>query len=53
MEKIDHNSIKEKRKSICYHDGKIYFTKAAERRVFFFLTIFMLTLGVLSFAGLF
>ncbi|MCK5097035.1 MAG: hypothetical protein KAR45_02990 [Desulfobacteraceae bacterium] len=53
MEKTDGTSIKEKKKSVCYHEGRIYFTKEAERKIFFFLTIFMLTLGVMSFAGLF
>ena len=46
-------NIEKKKKSLCYYDGKIYFTKEAERNVFFFLTILMLTLGVMSFAGLF
>ena len=53
MEKTEHKNIEEKKKNICYKDGRIYFTKAAERKVFFFLTIFMLTLGVMSFAGFF
>ena len=53
MEKIEQKHTEEKKKTVCYHEGRIYFTKAAERKVFFFLTIFMLTLGIMSFAGLF
>jgi len=38
---------------IQYRDGKIYFSKEAERKFYFFLTILMLLLGLLAKAGLF
>ena len=34
-------------------DGRIYFTKALERKIFFFLTIVMLGFGVIYKTGLF
>jgi hypothetical protein len=35
-----------------YRNGKIYFSKEAERRFYFILTILMLILGLLAKAGL-
>lgn len=39
-------------KSICYQDGRFYFTKQAERSFFFILTIIMLIAGVLYKTGI-
>lgn len=36
---------KRKWKSVKFEDGKIYFTRTAERRVFFVLTLLMLAAG--------
>ena len=40
------------KKSICYRDGRFYFTKQAERSFFFVLTIIMLVAGVLYKTGI-
>ena len=43
----------ERTKAITYENGRFYFTKELERRTYFFLTIFMLVLGIIThFAGL-
>lgn len=43
----------EKPKAIVYENGRIYFTKEMERRAYFFMTIFMMVLGIIThFAGL-
>ncbi len=41
------------KKSICYKDGRFYFTKQAERSFFFVLTIIMLVVGVFYKIGIF
>ena len=38
--------------SICYKDGRFYFTKQTERKVFFILTIIMLVAGILYKTGI-
>ena len=44
---------RERTKAIIYENGRIYFTKETERRACFFLTIFMMVLGIIyHFAGL-
>ncbi|MCD6585471.1 MAG: hypothetical protein J7K96_06905 [Desulfobacteraceae bacterium] len=40
------------KKSICYRDGRFYFTKQAERTFFFVMTIIMLVAGVLYKTGI-
>ena len=40
------------KKSICYRDGRFYFTKQTERSFFFVLTIIMLIAGVLYKTGI-
>ncbi len=43
----------EKAKAITYENGRFYFTKELERRAYFFMTIFMMVLGIIThFAGL-
>ncbi len=49
MKNTDHNTISEGKKEICFHEGRIYFTKHLERKLFFFLTILMLILGIVSY----
>lgn len=34
------------KKSLCYKDGRFYFTKEAERTFYFILTLLMLVTGV-------
>jgi hypothetical protein len=36
-----------------YKDGKLYFKKESEQKIFFVLTLIMLGLGILSKLGLF
>lgn len=53
---INQNNSNEKNtpgKQIYFNGSKIYFTKEIERKCFFFLTVAMLLLGILSGAGLF
>ena len=38
----------EKTKAITYENGRFYFTKELERRAYFFLTIFMMVLGIIT-----
>ena len=35
-----------RKKSAMFKDGKLFFTKELERRIFFFMTLFMLASGV-------
>ncbi len=53
MKNTNHNTISEKKRGICFHEGKLYFTKQVERKIFFFLTIVMLILGIASYTGIF
>ncbi len=46
-------NICEKNKIILYKDGKIYFSKKTERKIFFVLTIIMLIAGIFAKLDLF
>ena len=37
--------------AVKYEDGRIYFTKQTERKIFFALTVFMLVMGIFYKAG--
>lgn len=39
-------------KSLCYKDGRFYFTKEAERSFYFILTLIMLVAGILYKSGI-
>ena len=39
-------------KAVCYKNGKIYYSKDAEKKLFFILTIMMLLAGILVKAGI-
>ena len=41
------------RKMIQYKNGKIYFSRAMERKFFFILTVIMLLMGLFAKVGLF
>ncbi len=43
----------EQKKTLRYGNGKIYFTRETEKKIYFALTIIMLVLGILAKAGLF
>lgn len=45
--------VENKKKSICYRNGRFYFTKQAERSFFFVLTIIMLVAGIFYKTGIF
>lgn len=47
------DDVSKKVGALTYEDGKIYFSKATERKVFFVLTLLMLVLGIFSKLGLF
>ena len=49
MEKF---AMKEKPARFCCKDGKLYFSKALERKLFFVLTLAMMLLGLLTKIGL-
>lgn len=40
------------KKSLCYKDGRFYFTKEAERSFYFVLTLIMLVAGILYKTGI-
>ncbi|QTA89555.1 hypothetical protein [Desulfonema magnum] len=40
------------KKTLLHDDGKTYYTKATERKVFFVMTLIMLVWGILSKLGL-
>ena len=44
--------MEENKKNIRYEKGRIYMTREAERKLFFFLTVIMLAAGVMFKAGL-
>jgi hypothetical protein len=44
--------MKENEKWIRYEKGKVYFTRELERKIFFFLTLIMLSAGVMFKIGL-
>jgi hypothetical protein len=45
--------MKDDIKEVRYKHGRFYFTRAVERKLFFFLTLAMLAAGVMFKAGLF
>ncbi len=47
------DKIKSKKKWLHYENGRTYFTRESERKLFFILTVFMLVSGILMKAGLF
>lgn len=53
MQSDRQDEILNPRKTLYYENGRLYFTKTAERRVFFLLTFIMLLIGVLYKSGLF
>jgi len=40
------------KKSVCYRDGRFYFTKEAERSFYFILTLIMLVAGIFYKSGI-
>lgn len=40
------------KKRVIYENGKVYFSREAERKIFFALTLIMLLTGILSKLGL-
>ncbi len=53
MHKKEKAGIPEKQKSLIHENGRIYFSRSAERRFYFVLTIAMLLAGILYKAGQF
>lgn len=53
MKKIDQGRRKTRNQHPARSDGKIYFTKETERRVFFVMTLIMLIFGIMYRIGLF
>ena len=47
------DKIKPQKKWLHYENGRTYFTRESERKLFFILTVFMLVSGILMKAGLF
>ncbi len=47
------NKLPEQEKTLFFKNGRTYFTKEAEKKFYFGLTIIMLLLGILSKVGLF
>ncbi len=47
MEKIRVSMAPQEKKKQRFEDGRIYFSRAAERKFFFSLTVIMLVLGLL------
>ena len=43
----------EEKKTLVHRDGKTYYSKEAERKFFFFVTILMLLAGIFAKTGLF
>jgi hypothetical protein len=43
---------KGQKKTLCYQNGRLYFTKQAERSFYFILTLVMLVAGVLYKSGI-
>jgi len=52
MKHISETSVTEKPKPFLYENGRLYFTKAGERFIFFIMTIFMLIAGILYKTGI-
>ena len=46
MDKMNRGKIVNKQKTILHENGKFFFSRDTERRIFFFLTVFMLLLGI-------
>lgn len=44
--------MKKPEKPFCYHEGRLYFSRQLERRVFFFMTVAMLVWGLLEKIGI-
>ncbi len=44
---------KKEEKAILYEEGRLYFTRALERKIFFGLTLLMLLWGILTRFGFF
>lgn len=42
---------KKQKKLVYYKDGKLWFTKDAEKKIFFFMTIIMLVAGIYYFVA--
>ena len=53
MRKILKDPEQNRKKSIRYGNGRIYFTREMERKFFFILTLIMLLAGAVSASGLF
>ncbi len=53
MAKPYHEDIGPQKKTLWHNNGKTYFSKENERKLFFVLTLIMLFLGVLVKLGLF
>lgn len=53
MEKICQENVSQNRKTFLYKNGKIYFSKKTERKLFFILTLIMLLSGIISKLGFF
>jgi hypothetical protein len=53
MEESCQKNTCEKEKALLHKNGKIYFSKKAERKFFFVLTLIMLLWGVFTKLGLF
>ncbi len=44
----ENKNITQRKKSFFYKNGKMYFSKKTERKIFFLLTIVMLILGIFA-----
>jgi hypothetical protein len=53
MQKIENWVGSDRKKNICYKNGKIYFSKETEKRFYFFFTVILLLAAALSKAGIF
>ena len=50
---MDSKEMERSPKKIQYRDGKFYFSRRAERKFYFILTLLMMVLGLLAKTGLF
>ena len=48
MKKIEKKNMLKQKKIFVYNGGKIFYSKKAERKFYFILTMIMLLLGVLA-----
>jgi hypothetical protein len=52
MEQMNAGRVPQDKKKLHFIDGRMYYSRAAERKFFFSLTVIMLLLGVLFKLGL-